>query len=139
MQNGCCRKALAFVVALELLFVAGCGPAAKPSGTLHGKVTFEGKPVEKARIEIRAPKTGEAFAAVIGSGGTYMIDRVTTGEYLAVITPVVDVPVAGASKEPPPKPAERDEIPAKYRTADKSELKVTVKSGDTTFDVDMKK
>jgi hypothetical protein len=124
------------------LLFAGCGPAAKPTGKLQGAVTFEGTPVKDASIQVQSLKTGAAAAAKVDAGKFNFETPIVTGEYQVSITPITVVPEP-ISKDgaipPPPKPVERPDIPEKYRDLNKSGLKVTVKTGDNTFDVDMKK
>lgn len=124
---------------LGCLLWAGCGPAAKPTGNLQGAVTFDGTPVKDATVQIQSLKSGEAFAAKVDAGGKFVFKPVTTGEYNIAVIPTFEAPVAGASKEPPPKPTERKDIPERYRTSTKSGFKVEVKPGDNTFDAKMTK
>lgn len=120
--------------------LAGCGPAPKPTGQLSGSVTFDGAPVKDAKVQLQSAKTGEAFVAKVDASGKFTFDTpVTLGEYKAIILPVVDAPPAGPGAAPPPKPAERKDIPARYQALDKTDLKVEVKSGSNTFDAKMTK
>lgn len=133
------RNCLMLTVAAELLVIAGCGPAPKPTGNLQGTVTFEGGPVEMASIQIRSQSTGEAFAAKIGDDGSYKFDHpVTTGEYAVSVTPDFEMPPAGSvPANEIPKPPARDDIPEKYRDPAKSGVVVEVSTGENTFNVEM--
>lgn len=123
---------------LGCCLLAGCGPAAKPTGNLQGAVTFDGAPVKDAMVQIQSLKSGEAFAAKVDAEGKFAFKPVTTGEYNVSVVPTFEAPVAGASKDPP-KPPERKDIPDRYRTSSKSGLKVDVKTGDNTFDAKLTK
>jgi len=116
--------------------LTGCGPAAKPTGSLRGSVTFNGTPIKDATIQLQSSQTGEAAASKVGDDGAYSFGApITAGEYLVAILPVSKVPEPGAGgREPPQMPAERTDIPERYRITAKSGLKVDVKSGDNTFD-----
>lgn len=122
--------------------ILGCGPAAKPSGRLQGTVTFDGAPVKDASFQLHSMTTGEAFAAKVDGSGKFAFDTpVTVGEYKAAVIPSVEMPVAGAGgpSAKPGKPPERKDIPERYRTTTKNELKVDVKPGNNTFDAKLTK
>lgn len=127
---------------LGCFLMVGCGPVAKPTGKLQGAVTFDGTPVKDATIQLHSAKTGEGFSAKLDVGGKYTFESpVTTGEYRVAIIPAFVPPVAGAGGKTPPseKPPERKDIPERYRTTTKSDLKVDVKTGDNTFDAKLTK
>jgi hypothetical protein len=99
-------------------------------------VTFDGAPVKEATIQLQSAQTGEAAASKLGDDGTFVFSGpISTGEYLVAIIPASKVPEPGAGgREPPAMPAERTDIPERYRISAKSGLKVEVKSGDNTYD-----
>jgi hypothetical protein len=133
------RTCLWLGLAVGMLLVPGCGSKPKPTGRLHGKVTFEGKGVDQATLQIQSPKSGESFVAKTGSDGSFQFDvPVTTGEYLVTVLPVIDVPEAGVTPVTT-KPPERSDIPAKYRSAETSGETVTVREGENEFNIDMAK
>jgi len=127
------------IVAVSLALVAGCGPAAKPSGDVTGKVTYKGAVVPDAKIQIQSPETGYADGAKLDAAGKYQFATpVVAGKYNVSIEPIIQQPVAGTAPATT-KPAERADIPKKYRSSATSELTLTVTKGKTTtFDVDMK-
>lgn len=128
------------VAFVGLLFLAGCGPAPKPTGQLQGSVTFEGAPVKDAKVQLQSPTTGESFATKVDADGKFAFDRaVTAGEYKVVVLPSFDMPPPGPGAAPPPKPGERKDIPERYRAMDKTDLKVEVKPGSNTYDAKLTK
>ncbi len=135
MQHFFCGVLLA-----SWFFLSGCGPAPKPTGKLSGSVTFDGTPVKDASIQLQNTKTGEAFSAKLDDGGKYSIGSITVGEYQASIVPAMAEAsgIIQGNSPPPPKPAERKDIPDRYRTM-KNDLKTTVKEGSNTFDAKLTK
>jgi hypothetical protein len=125
-------------VGFALLSVVGCsGGNAKATGTLEGKVTYEGKPVSGAQVMLQSPETGAADTARLTDQGSYKIaNPLVVGRYLVSIVPVQDLPPAGSGKPLPP-PANPENIPVRYRTPDKSGLDVKLVKGTNTFDVKM--
>lgn len=131
-----CRVSLVSIVCLAL--ANGCGPAAKPTGSVSGKVTYKGAAVKDAKIQIQSAESGYADAANLDATGKYQFKTpVVAGKYVATIEPIVQMPVAGSTPTPS-KPPERPDIPKKYRSGGNSALTLTVTKGKTTtYDLDM--
>ncbi len=123
---------LACVVAL---FAAGCGSGAKPTGTVSGKVTFKGAPLNTGNVNLIS-KSGTAAMAKIDAAGQYTIDgALAAGEYTAYATPPLPEPQApGAKRTAPPK----FELPTKFRDPATSGTTVTVNAGSNDLTIEFK-
>lgn len=121
---------------LLLLILPGCGDS-QSTGTPHGKVTYDGKPVPDATIQLQSAETGHAAATPVNAQGEFRFEEpVPVGEYMVSINPAYEAPVAGEGDEnfTPP---ERPDIPERYRSGAGSELKVTVEEGEHALDIQM--
>lgn len=107
-------------------------------------VEYKGKPVADIRVNLLDNTGGSAFAFTDASGKTDGFKTagkpgVIPGEYKVTISPKdSSIPAAGEtvdySTESPKQP-----FPPKYRSADKSDQSVTVKSeGENAFTVELK-
>ncbi|NQV27151.1 MAG: carboxypeptidase regulatory-like domain-containing protein [Rhodopirellula sp.] len=123
--------------------LAGCGgPAALPgpelTASLKGKLSYKGAPVKDARISFENASLG-AYGALVNADGTYTVDKMAEGEFTVTVTVVEAqnpmVPTADGKMAPP---VARTDIPESYRSVVDSKEKVTIKSGENTFDLDMK-
>src|SRR5262245_37091639 len=101
---------------IAAVFSAGC-PSGPPTGEVRGKVSFKGQPVTEGLVTFLNPTEGGAAEAQIKPDGTYVVENpVVVGEYLVVITPLIQIVDTDPGKSPPApveKPAPN--IPAKYR------------------------
>jgi len=152
------RHALACCAA-ALLLCAGC---AKPTGTVSGKVTLNGEPLEAGQVIAYNDSKERVGVGFIGDGGAYSIPDLPPGPVtLTVITflPGGDPALDGYPKTPPNLPQPTSEVrkkqiealpekvrqqieklkpvPPKYGGHETSDLKVTVKAGSTPYDVTM--
>ncbi|WP_339728932.1 carboxypeptidase-like regulatory domain-containing protein [uncultured Gimesia sp.] len=137
---------------LATLCLVGCGGGSTlpegDTGTVTGKVTFNGKPVsEGASIVFLHKDKGITASSAIAADGSYALrmrreDAILVGDYqIGVTPPTVELTPAEAEavntgKELPEK--EWPEIPKKYRNPETSGVTFTVKAGENTFDLDMK-
>lgn len=140
------RAAAAFWVVA--VFWVGCGPAAPPTGTVSGLVTYKGQPLAAGTVTFRNDKKGlVAGALLLGSDGRYELlsgggKRIPVGEYAVVISPPetylpnVGERAGGTASAPTPADVLR-QIPKKYRSPQTSGLTFTVNPGPNTFDIDM--
>lgn len=166
-RNHIACRALAVLIGPALLFVLGCsgddGLATRYA--VSGTVNYNGKPLEKGRINF-IPKARDARPA---SGkianGSFTLTTLTTddgavpGEYkVSVDTKEFDEAAAKAESEKlaqkhglkgmgPQMPPEvlatlnkkaKSTIPEKYSNPDKSELTATVKASSNSFTFDLK-
>ena len=133
--------ALLFVVGTASCLVTGCD-SGETLGPVSGTVTFQGQPVTNGRVLFQNAKEGIYMTANLDEKGHYEVRRpegtgLPLGEYnVSVNPPVIDAPMAGSGK--PVNIPTFPNIPAKYRTASTSGLKVTVTEEGTTLDIDMK-
>jgi hypothetical protein len=140
VRNVDCKCRVVTVLALAGALL-GCGqkPTGPQRGIVHGKVTLDGKPIADGQISLvpSTPGAGSAWTTVI-----------TDGHYASG----ANGPVAGksrveirASRNPKGSPDGAggdwksnyvEGIPARYNT--QSTLAVDVRSGDNTFDFELK-
>jgi len=92
-------------------------PAEK--GDVTGKVSFQGKPLTEGTVAF-VPEKGNAVSGKIGADGTYKVANVPAGSYVVVITDT------------------KGALPASYGDAKTSKLKVEVKKGANTADLELK-
>ena len=131
------RLSLIAFAALTLAYLPGC-PGGGTSNIVKGKVTMDDKPV--AGI-VALVADGKKFEGPIGPNGEYVIPNPAPGTYKVTITPVVGAPVGGGVTAPVVKDktdvqpkgdnlaAGGVQPPAKYHTADKTDLSIEYKSG----------
>ncbi|MES2790313.1 MAG: hypothetical protein V4719_11950 [Planctomycetota bacterium] len=135
---GACRRwMLPTLLSLMCLALEGCGSGGKgPSGLVAGKVTLQDKPLGSGYIAFSSSAKGTAAGATLNAAGEYKLtDRLPVGDYVVTVTPPpAPPPLSVAPGTPPPK----SEIPAKYRTETKSDLKFPVKAGANTANFDLK-
>jgi hypothetical protein len=144
---------LAGVLGLALLApLAGCGPS---TGTVTGKVTYQNEPVASARVNV-----GPVASELTGNDGTYKVTGVPVGDVeVTVLLPTTSVGMpmipTGSGGVPPgkegqgsggfrptqPNPSTASipqELVEKYRDPKTSGLKLTVKTGENSFPIDVK-
>ena len=109
---------------------AGCGSGASLTGSVSGKVTYNGQPLTTGVVTFVNDETGSGASGDLDSSGTYSIGSIRTGEYN------VRVHMRPPRPEAPPQGAGtwRLNIPAKYQDARTSGLTATVKAGKNTAD-----
>jgi hypothetical protein len=99
-----------------LLFVVPTTFADEKLVTVEGKIHLDGKPVPEGKIIFHLDK--DEFIGAKVKNGSYTLSRVPTGSWT--------VTIEGAG------------IPAKFSGEEQSGLKVEVKEGKLTFDVELK-
>ncbi len=116
------------------VMLCGCGGSGKPEGSVAGKVTYNGNPVTSGTVNFLSTAGVGAQAPI--NNGTYQVNGpLATGEYSVYVAPPLPTPQPpGTKPAPPPK----FEVPAKYRDAKQSGLKVTVKAGRNDLPVEIK-
>ena len=119
--------------------MAGCGSGdGKPSGSVSGRITFQGQPVTSGVVNLMSQKLGAGASAPLGDDGKYRLaDSLELGDYKVMVTPPPPPPPRPEDGPPKPPPAAAN-IPKKYRTEATTDLSATVKSGSNTFDFDLK-
>jgi hypothetical protein len=125
-----------------LLFCLSSGCSSGPvKGQVHGKVTFNGRPVKEGTVTFLNTKDGGAAEGSINADGTYVVQGgAIVGDYDKVeIKPLMELKDTDPGKTPPAmveKPA--PDIPPKYRMQGATPLKATVKPGKNEINFDMK-
>jgi hypothetical protein len=107
-----------FALAVSLFVLAGAARADDvETGTVEGKVTFDGKPLAKGKVVFH-PQKGKPIEADIDEDGNYMAKDVPVGK-----TPVTIV--------------KENFLPPKYSDPKKTELQIEVKKGKNTVDFNL--
>ena len=122
---------------ITLHLACSAGPE---TGEVHGKVTFKGKPVTEGLVTFLNPTEGGGAEAPIGADGAYAVQGgVVVGDYLAVVTPLVEIVDTDPGKTPPG-PVEKNapNIPRKYRMQGSTPLRAKVKSGKNEINLELK-
>lgn len=156
------RSLLSFgLLLVATLFIAGCGDSGPALAPVKGKVLMYGKPYAKGLVVFEPVGGGPAGTSRTDENGDYEIwssgkKGAMIGDHKVVVTTIMDAPaeetpIAPTSSDDPAymaqatgsnmaqyKAAEKakDPIPAKYNK--NSELKCSVPSGGTQFDIDIK-
>jgi hypothetical protein len=130
------------LMAAAILAVAALGCSrGEVRGRIVGKVTFQGQPVPEGRVYFSDSGRGINMGAKLKEDGSYEVltaqgAGLPLGDYTVWVTPPPPVPTPISA---PPQPANSyDNIPQKYRNAQTSGLKLTVKEGQNQLDIDMK-
>lgn len=146
--------------AVAVLAIAGCfGKGDGPTGTVMGRVTFNGQPAAEGRVAFISSK-GHGASGLIGANGEFTLRRVEgagilVGDYQVVVQPPPPEPPSPSSvpeeanqKNPrkmmigapgDPVVKEYPDIPMMYRNPTTSGWNVTVKEGANRFDFEMKR
>ncbi len=124
------------MVASVILFASGCGGSAKPAGTVMGKVTYDGQPLNAGSLNLIS-SMGSAAQAKIGDGGTFKIEgTLDAGEYKAYLSSPKPEPVAPGTKQ---KALEKFDVVPKCLDPNTSGAKVTVKTGENNVTIEFTK
>ena len=130
------------VLALSIS-LTGCGSdVVEPTvGVVSGVVTLDGVPVADATVRFRAVEGGRPSIAITGADGSYK--PTFKGDKNGVLLGMNEV-IITTGQEENGKPGEegysaaiKEIIPAKYHQGNKSELKVDVKAGENTFNLEL--
>lgn len=133
------------------LLLAGCKPGANRPRTapVKGEVTLKGVPVAGAAVSFQAKDGSRSSIGITDESGRYELttfergDGAVPGDYRVAITKFTQADVqsttADGKYDPPagPIPDPKNELPAKYATADKSGLETTVAEGPNTANFDL--
>jgi hypothetical protein len=131
---------------LAALVIAGC--AGERTGTIEGKITYQGKEIPKGTVKFSSAVAGgtkeqanEKAGAI--QNGMYKVEDVPVGP-ATILVFTADFPEQwrargpkDASGKPLPSP-DFMEIPGKYSFKDQSGLTYDVKPGPQTHDIDLK-
>jgi hypothetical protein len=141
------RRCGLLVLLAASLGAAGCGSA---SGTVKGKVSYNGAPLKGGTVTFFYPD-GRGFPIGILADGTYTLDRLPLGPVkVCVDTSSLDpkkhlrysyAPPPGAKPPPGFSPTSAEAyvaIPAKYADPAKTDLTYDVTGGTQTHDIELK-
>jgi hypothetical protein len=138
---------------LLVLGPAGCGPS-KATGVVHGKVTFNNRPVVMGNV-VFVGDNNRVGSGVIGKDGSYTVSDAPVGKVRIVVT-VPKRPMMmggrGMSMPKPPKdmhmpaemtpegselkdPGNQIPLPDRYSDANTTPLEFTVTKGEQNFDI----
>jgi hypothetical protein len=112
---------------LLALLVVGCG--GEETGTITGKVIFQGQPLPEGIVSFVTQKGYVATGRI--HEGEYSVKEVPVGPARITVRQIVD------SLAKNPKSSLVKEIPLRYRSADDSGLKYTVVGGAQTHDFEL--
>jgi hypothetical protein len=128
------------VIAAIFLTAVIIGCSRSGTGEVRGKVTFQETPVTEGTVTFLNPNEGGAAEGEIKADGTYkLIGRLPVGEYVVVISPLMQIVDTDPGKSPPApveKPAAN--IPKQYRQQGTTPLRASVKEGKNELNFDMK-
>ncbi len=117
-------------VGLVLFSMAGCGSPTRPAlGTVHGRVTMDGKPLKEAGVAFRPlAKDGRESIGITDDNGEYMLIYLRDIQGAAVGMHQVRITTALNGRA--------ETVPACYNA--KSELQKEVKRGDNEISFELK-
>jgi hypothetical protein len=148
-------KASRCSLVLSLAFlICGCGSSNLPkgdTGTVSGKVTFQGQPVPAGcQVIFVGAKGGMLGTGTVDGSGGYVLsmrgeNNILVGSYRVAISPpkphpdLSDEEIAklAMEKKLPPTP-EVKEVPQAYRSPETTPITLEVKKGDNLHNIDMK-
>ena len=139
------KTAWFLTVAALLLALPACGRQAV-LGRVHGKVTFQHKPVPRGFIVFSNDTNGVHMTARLQPDGTYEVSMVSgrglpLGTYqVAVTVPLVDEADKPKTLDAPPRWKVGNlasMVPPRYNRPETSGLTLTVHEGDNVYDVDL--
>lgn len=146
------------LVSISIVLLMGCTSKRSTNGSISGKLTYNGKPVNGALLRlIPASKEGEEVRIPVTQEGTYSSTGVPAGDYKVVIQGTQLPPDVEKTMKQMPKgmdPAKAEEMkqkfqqshqevptipfPNKYKKADTTDLKWTITQGKQELNLDLK-
>ncbi len=128
-----------------LMPLAGCGPSQPATGSVHGKVTFDGKPVSAGSVVFENGPQGIFKVSALAGDGTYRVEDLPLVEYtVCVQPPEAEVPnensnFDGTTPLPKTNVALPKEIPTRYHNSHATPERYTPTEGDQQYDIQLKK
>jgi len=116
--------------------VIGCGRGSKPTGTVSGTVTLDGRPYADASVIFFSPATGQGGSANINPDGTFQLPKpIAVGEYIVYLAPRLEEDPAAE-----PKPVSIDStVPEKYWSEASSDIRCEIKPGANQIAVELRR
>jgi hypothetical protein len=123
------RSAGLLAVLAGVMGLSGCGDTRPSLGTVHGKITLDGKPLAHAAVSFAPEGGGRASSAITDDQGNYVLCylRDVMGAKIGNHMVRISMP-----KEHGHKP---DAVPARYNTS--TTLKAKVAGGDQVINFDL--
>lgn len=135
------RAVVVILVGSCLLCAWGCGTKMGPTVQVQGKVTLDGQPFSKGCVWFSSAKSGAGFSGNLRPDGTYAIRILdvhpgeTYGVFIGGVEPEAEQADASGNPVGIPIPP----VPAKYREATSSGIKLTLDDAKPrTFDIELK-
>ena len=123
-------RTFGLIVALLFPLIAGCGKSNRPSlGTVHGRVTLDGKPLAHANVVFRPASGVRESGSVTDENGEYQLKYIGDVMGGAIGTNTVQV-----TKQLTPDPNSQI-VPARYNK--NSTLVKEVIAGDNSIDLEL--
>jgi hypothetical protein len=130
LQIFACRTLIAGAL-LGLILISGCDRGTRPElGTVHGKVTLDGKPLKGAGVGFRPESGARESMGATDAEGNYTLNYIREVQGAAIGLHIVRISTANPSAGKP------ELVPKQYNTA--STLRKEVAAGDNTIDFDLK-
>jgi hypothetical protein len=135
-----CRLLCCFVLSLLFVTASGCG---QKTGTVSGKVTYQGKALPGGNVNFLSEGQGAVFkTSKIESDGSYSVSGIPVGPAKITVQGVSTrrmATVPGQEKGGAPNSDQKEVIvPPQYSNAEQSPLKYDVKPGSQTHPIDLK-
>ena len=112
------------------IMLCGCGSDEEPTGSVRGIVSYNGNLLTEGLVNLYSDSKSVVGTAELDSAGTFKFENaIAAGNYRIYITPPPP-PAPPEPGQPAIKIPEPQKIPQKYRSADKTDLKITIKEGD---------
>lgn len=133
------KSSFALLAALVVTVLAGCGPSGPPFGTVAGRVTLEGEPVERAFVEFHGDGSVCYAVAPTDEDGNYEMKFEQDREGIPVATYQVQISTQDWLKqEDGSNKVLKERIPKHYVGID-SILNFNVEQGENTANFDLSK
>jgi len=110
--------------------LTGCGGSdTEPTGSVTGNVTYNGAPLAEGLVNIYSEGRSVVGTAEIDTEGNFKFENpIATGDYRVYISPPPP-PAPPEPGQPPLKIKPPQKIPEKYRTANSTDLNITIAPG----------
>jgi hypothetical protein len=143
------RRALSLLLVSCVFLVAGCG---KPSGTVSGHVSYQGKALDHGTVTL-FPAEGPGVGGQINADGTYSVSYVPLGKAKVIVTSTDpkmaedaqriikerrDNKVGATMSRPQIDPSKYNNLPSEYGDRDKTKIDVDVHAGRNDLDINLK-
>jgi len=127
MRDRILKPHFASALLLATVVLAGGCSNQRPTGTLSGSVTYNGKPLNIGTVNFLS-KSGSAAQAALDENGNFKVDTpIDATEYQVYLAAPVPGQFAPGTKPPPP--TARFNVAPKHLDPQTSKVTVTTKSG----------